>query len=90
MKELLTLALTGIITMIADMFDLKKLVFPLVLLGLAMTISWSIFDWDYNQSLYGMMRIDNYALAFTVVMCVTALLWMIMSEDYFAKSWNWM
>ena len=86
MKELLTLALTGIITMIADMFDLKKLVFPLVLLGLAMTISWSIFDWDYNQSLYGMMRIDNYALAFTVVMCVTALLWMIMSEDYFAKS----
>lgn len=85
MKELLTLALTGIFTMLADMFDLRKLVFPLALLGLAMTISWSIYDWGLNQSIYGMMMIDTYALAFTVVMCGTALLWFIMSEDYFAN-----
>jgi NADH-quinone oxidoreductase subunit N len=85
MKELLTLALTGIFTMLADMFDLRKLVFPLALLGLAMTISWSIFDWGLNQNIYGMMRIDNYALAFTVVMCCTSLLWFMLSEDYFAN-----
>ena len=85
MKELLTLALTGIFTMLADMFDLRKLVFPLALLGLAMTISWSIYDWGLNQSIYGMMTIDTYALAFTVVMCGTALMWFIMSEDYFAN-----
>lgn len=85
MKELLTLALTGIFTMLADMSDLRKLVFPLALLGLAMTISWSIYDWGLNQSIYGMMTIDTYALAFTVVMCGTALMWFIMSEDYFAN-----
>ncbi len=85
MKELLTLALTGIFTMLADMFDLRKLVFPLALLGLGMTISWSIFDWGLNQSIYGMMRVDNFALAFTIVMCGTALLWFIMSEDYFSN-----
>lgn len=85
MKELLTLALTGIFTMLADMFDLRKLVFPLALLGLAMTISWSIYDWGLNQSIYGMMTVDTYALAFTVVMCGTALMWFIMSEDYFAN-----
>jgi NADH-quinone oxidoreductase subunit N len=85
MKELLTLALTGIFTMLADMFDLRKLVFPLALLGLAMTISWSIFDWGLNQNIYDMMQIDKFALAFTVVMCGTALLWFVMSEDYFSN-----
>lgn len=85
MKELLTLSLTGVFVMLADMFNLRKLVFPLVLLGLATTISWSIFDWGYNQLVFRMMQIDNYALGFTIVMCTTALLWMIMSEDFFSK-----
>lgn len=85
MKELLTLSLTGVFVMLSDMFNLRKLVFPLVLLGLAMSISWSIFDWGYNQGVFRMMQIDNYALAFNVVMCSTALLWMVMSEDFFSK-----
>ena len=85
MKELLTLSLTGVFTMIADMFNLRKFVFPLALFGLAMTISWSIFDWDYHQNVYNMMQIDNYALAFTGVMCVTAIMWLMMSEHYFSK-----
>ena len=85
MKELITLSLTGIFVMLADMFNLRKLVFPLVLLGLAMTISWCIFDWNIGQGIFGMMKIDNYALAFLGVMCSVALLWLVMSEDYFSK-----
>jgi NADH-quinone oxidoreductase subunit N len=85
MKELLTLSLTGVFTMLADMFNLRKLVFPLALFGLAMTISWSVFDWNYNQNIYNMMRIDNYALGFTIVMCCTALMWFMMSDNFFSK-----
>jgi NADH-quinone oxidoreductase subunit N len=85
MKELLTLALTGILTMLAEMFDLRKLVFPLVLFGLAATTAWCIYDWGFNQRIYGMMKMENYALAFTAVMCVTTLLWMILSEDSIGK-----
>ena len=85
MKELLTLSLTGIFVMLADMFNLRKLVFPLVLLGLAMSISFSIYDWGLDLKIFHMMEIDNFALAFNVVMCSTALLWMVMSEDFFSK-----
>ncbi|MDZ7876807.1 MAG: NADH-quinone oxidoreductase subunit N [Saprospiraceae bacterium] len=85
MKELLTLSLTGVFTMLADMFNLRKLVFPLALFGLAMTISWSVFDWGFNQRIYGMMQVDNYALGFTIVMCCTALMWFMMSDDFFSK-----
>ena len=85
MKELLTLALTGVFTMLADMFNLRKLVFPLALFGIAMTISWSIFDWGYNQRVFNMMQMDNYALAFTIAMSGITLLWFVMSEEYFSK-----
>ena len=85
MKELLTLALTGIFVMLLDMFNLRKWVFPLVLFGLTMTISWSVFDWGFNQEVFSMIKIDNYALAFTIVMCSTGILWLIMSENYFSK-----
>jgi NADH-quinone oxidoreductase subunit N len=85
MKELLTLSLTGVFTMLADMFNLRKLVFPLALFGLAMTISWSVFDWDFSQRVFNMMQIDNYALGFTIVMCCTALMWFMMSDDFFSK-----
>ena len=85
MKELLTLALTGVFTMLADMFNLRKLVFPLALFGLAMTISWSIFDWGFNQRVFNMMQMDNYALAFTIAMSGVTVLWFIMSEEYFSK-----
>ncbi len=85
MKELLTLSLTGIFVMLLDMFNLRKWVFPLVLFGLTMTISWSVFDWGFNQEIFSMIKIDNYALAFTIVMCSTGILWLIMSENYFSK-----
>lgn len=85
MKEIITLSLTGIFVLLADMFNLRKLVFPLVLLGLAMTISWCIFDWNINQVVFSMIKIDNYALAFLGVICSVSLLWMVMSEDYFSK-----
>jgi NADH-quinone oxidoreductase subunit N len=85
MKELVTLSLTGVFTMLADMFNLRKLVFPLALLGLTTTISLSIFDWGYDQKILGMMQMDNYALGFTIVMCCTALMWFMMSDDFFSK-----
>lgn len=85
MKELLTLSLTGVFVMLLDMFNLRKFVFPLVLFGLTMTISWSVFDWGYGQNIAQMMKMDNYALAFTIVMCSTAILWLLMSENYFSK-----
>jgi NADH-quinone oxidoreductase subunit N len=85
MKEILTLSLTGVFIMLADMLNIRRISFLLVLLGLATTMTFCIFDWGINQGIYNMMRFDNYANAFTLVMCGAALLWLLMSEDYFNK-----
>jgi NADH-quinone oxidoreductase subunit N len=85
MKELVTLSLTGIFIMLAEMMNLRKLSFPLALMGLATTIYFCIFDWGISQNIYKMMTFDQYAQAFTLVMCITALLWLVMSEAYFDR-----
>ena len=85
MKELLTLSLTGILTMLADMFNVRKLAFPLALFGMAATISFSIYDWDFNQKVFHMMQMDNFALAFTIAMCSIGIMWLILSDDYLSQ-----
>ena len=87
MKELLTLSLTGIIIMVADMINLRKLSFPIALLGLATTISWCVFDMSVgiNQLVFKMMKYDSFANGFTLVMGIIALLWLMFAEDYFEK-----
>jgi NADH-quinone oxidoreductase subunit N len=85
MNEILSLSLTGIAIMIADILNLKKAAVPLALIGLATTIGLCVFDWNTDTLWYRMVKTDNFALAFTVVMCSTALLWILMADDYMAR-----
>ena len=85
MNEILSLSLTGIAIMIADILNLKKMAVPLALLGLATTIGLCIFDWDTETVWYKMVKTDRYALSFTILMSVTTLMWMLMSDDYIAR-----
>jgi NADH-quinone oxidoreductase subunit N len=86
MKEFLVLAGAGILTLIADILDLRKLVFPIALLGLATAISVSVYDWNHVENVFGMAMMNNYALAFNIVLCAISLLWLVMSEAFFAEN----
>jgi len=83
MKELLALSLTGIVIMLADIFNARKLSFPIALLGLATTLASCILDWGVGEDVYHMMKLDNFALAFTSVLCVVGVMWLLMSVKYF-------
>ena len=85
MKELLTLSLTGVFIMLADILNIKRANFLLALLGLATTAYFCIFDWGITQRIYTMMLFDKYAQAFTLIMCAIAFLWLLMSEEYLDK-----
>ncbi len=88
MKALVLLSSLGLIALLAEIFSFKKLMYPLVLLGLITTFILNIFDWDTNVTYYNMMRYDNYAVAFTSVIVVIAFLWFLMSESYFKANEN--
>ena len=85
MKALVLLSSLGVISLLAEIFSFKKLLYPLVLLGLITTFVLNIFDWNTNVLYFNMMRYDNYAVAFTSVILVVAFLWFLMSESFFKE-----
>lgn len=88
MKALVLLSSLGVIALLAEIFSFKKLLYPIVLLGLVTAFVLNVFDWDTNHTYYKMMQYDNYAVAFTGVIIVVAFLWFIMAEGFFKEESN--
>ena len=89
MKSLLLLSGIGVISLLAEIFNFKKRLFPIVILSLLAVIAASIKDWNTNIHYYNeMMVFDNFAISFTVLICVVSILWFFMSKDYFTNETN--
>lgn len=85
MKALVLLSSLGLISLLAEIFSFKKLLYPFVLIGLVATFIFNLSDWNTNITYFKMMHYDNYAVAFTSVILVIAFLWFLMSESYFKE-----
>lgn len=89
MNTLLLLSSLGLSALLAEIFNFRKLLFPLVTVGLAAAIGLAIADW-HSPSIApvfkGMLRFDHYAILFSVVMTVILFLWLMMSKSYFKES----
>lgn len=85
MKALILLSSLGVITLLAEIFSFKKVLYPVVLLGIATIFILNAMDWNTNALYYNMMRFDNYAVAFTGLILLVAFLWFLMSQDFFKE-----
>ena len=86
MKTLYILTALGVIAMLAEMFRFKKFLLPIVLIGLLGAIAAAVKDWNTNIHYYSnMITFDNYAILFTILICATAFLWFLMSQDFFSS-----
>lgn len=88
MKELLLLSGLGILSLVAEILNARKLIYPLVILGLLMNIGLCIHDFGRSESIYGMMVLDNIALAFTILFSFIAVLWFLMAKNFFKDDTN--
>ena len=89
MKALVLLSSLGVISLLAELFSFKKLLYPIVLLGLIATFIFNIQDWNVaNNTFYNMLQFDNYAIAFSSVIILVAFLWFLMAEGFFKEETN--
>lgn len=88
MKELLLISGLGVLSLLSGLLNLRKGFLLIVILGLLGNIGLSIADWNLNEDVYGMMLMDNFALAFNIVMSVSAILWFISASSYFNNDNN--
>ncbi len=89
MNALILLSSLGILALLAEIFNFRKALFPLVMLGLLGVIGLAAMDWNKKSPIAAifknMMVFDHFAILFTCIMCVTLFLWMMMSRSYFEE-----
>jgi NADH-quinone oxidoreductase subunit N len=87
MNAVYVLSGLGIFSLLAEIFNFRKILFPVVLIGLIASAALLVLDWNLDLTYYSnMLRFDNYALGFSVAISVIAMLWFLMSRDYFQNN----
>lgn len=85
METLLATALLGVLAMGTEMLggNARRLVRPLLMVAILVAIGLAIRGWNQNETLLGgMMVLDNYAIAFSVLLLGTAGLLLPMAGTY--------
>lgn len=84
MNSVFVLSGLGIFSLLAEIFNIKRFLFPVVILGLLASAVLLAFDWNAGTSYYSnMLTFDNYAVAFSITLSLVAALWFLMAKDYF-------
>jgi NADH-quinone oxidoreductase subunit N len=88
MKGLLIISGLGMIAMLAEIFKFKKLLLPIVLLGVVAAYVFNFMEWKQGMSISwfdNMIAFDKPAIAFSGIILVTVFFWFILANDYFEE-----
>ncbi|WP_316816505.1 NADH-quinone oxidoreductase subunit N [Pedobacter nyackensis] len=86
MNIIITITVTALVVLYAGLFKAKKALLPLTLVGLLVSLAFVATGWNADQTYYGMMQMDNFALAFTGITVLGTLLIFLLTQNYFAAN----
>ncbi len=85
MNIIITIAVTAFLVLYAGLFKARKALLPLTLVGLLVALGFVATSWNNPTTYYTMMRMDNFALAFTALSILGTFLIFLLTERYFAE-----
>lgn len=89
MTTIIILCVLGILCLLSEIIGFRKLLLPLVFVGLTLALIFSLNDWNTNNSYFNdMVVFDNYALAFTSLTIILSILWFVFSPAFFIDTKN--
>ncbi|MBN8704036.1 MAG: NADH-quinone oxidoreductase subunit N [Bacteroidetes bacterium] len=83
MKTLVALSVLSVLALFSEIFRFKKFLFPIVLVGLVAVAGITLTEWNFENLYYKMIRMDKYAVGFSVLLMLITALWFVFSKDYF-------
>jgi NADH-quinone oxidoreductase subunit N len=87
MKAIIILSALGLATMFVGVYNFKKALLPMILLGLLAIIGVNTMEWNTNLRYYNdMLYIDNWAVVFTNLILGVSILIFLLSGKYFKSS----
>lgn len=72
--------------MVAEIANLRKIILPMAVLGLAFIFGINLYDWNQSEAFYNnMLQVNNFSVAFTGVVIFITLIIIILSGEYFGS-----
>mgnify|MGYP003338824472 FL=1 len=89
MKTLSVLSGLGLFTLFSEIFGFKKLVRPMLILGLLAAFVVSLLDWNTNEILFhGMWQTSRYSVLFSSLLISVTLIWFLLFPSFFSNENN--
>lgn len=82
MKELIVLSALGILSLVAEILQFKRIILPMVIAGLMLNIGLCVYDFGNNEQVFGMLVLDRVPLAFTILFSFVAIVWLLMNRAF--------
>jgi len=86
MNIIITIAVTALVVLYAGLFKAGKALLPLTLVGLLTGLAFTFTSWNANVEYYGMMEMDNFALAFSSLTILGTIFIFLLTQNYFSKN----
>lgn len=86
MNVLIALTAAGIVAMFASVMKGRAAVLPLAVAGLIASAYFAIYGWNNNVTSFGYMRMDNFAIAFTLVCLAAAAVFVLVYHQLYFNS----
>jgi NADH-quinone oxidoreductase subunit N len=85
MNIIIAIVVTALAVLYAGLFKASKALLPLTLVGLLVALGFCVTSWDTNTIYYGMMQMNNFAIAFSSLLILGTAFIFLLTENYFAK-----
>ena len=85
MNIIITIAVTAFLVLYAGLFKARKTLLPFTLIGLLVALGFVAISWNNPVTYYTMMRMDNFALAFSAISILGTFFIFLLTERYFAE-----
>lgn len=84
MKTIVYTSGLGLVCMLAEMLNLRKLILPVAVAGLVAIFWQNGLAWNTNQSYYhGMITVDNFSVAFSGLLLMLGIFILILSGSFY-------
>ncbi|TKC01936.1 NADH-quinone oxidoreductase subunit N [Pedobacter cryotolerans] len=85
MNIIITIVIAAFLVLYAGLFKAKKALLPLTLVGLLVALGFAVASWNNSTIYFGMMKMDNFALAFSAISIVGTFFIFLLTQKYFAE-----
>lgn len=86
METLIGVTVLGLFCFAAELLNWRKLMLPVVVIGLLGLFGWNAMQWGTNEGFYNdMFFVDNFSIAFNGLLLLLGALVILIGVDYYKK-----